>query len=172
MGRAAMSSKRPGALKCGATAIFVALAISTSAVIAEDTPVYPDGNKIEGVWDAQVTYRSCTTGAVLFTGQSLIAYAHGGVLTTITSGAAPSGRYPGLGVWRHVAGHQYQSTFKEFRYNPDGTFAGKIIAVVDITHEPDDTLTTSAVGRFYDAAGIVTATICPTGVGTRFTGEN
>jgi hypothetical protein len=109
---------------------------------------------------------------VLFTGQSLVAYARGGVVTTITQGAAPSARYPGLGVWRHVAGHVYQSTFKEFRYNPDGTFAGKIVAVVNITHELDDTLTTRAVGRFYDAAGQVTATVCPTGVGTRFTGDN
>ena len=169
-----MSINPPGASKCRATAIFVALAISTSTVVvvAEDTPVYPDGNKIEGVWDAQLTYRNCATGAVLFTGQSLVAYARGGVVTTITSGAAPSGRYPGLGVWRHVAGHEYQSTFKEFRYNADGTFAGKIIAVVNITHEPDDTLTTSAVGRFYNAAGEVITTICPTGVGTRFTGEN
>jgi hypothetical protein len=168
-----MSSKPPRASKYGTAAIlFVTLAISTPAAIAEDTPVYPDGNKIEGVWNAQVAYRNCTTGVVLFTGQSLVAYAHGGVVTTITSGAAPSGRYPGLGVWRHVAGHQYQSTFKEFWFNPDGTFGGKIIAVVSITHEPDDTLTTSAVGRFYNAAGAVTATICPTGVGTRFTGEN
>jgi len=167
-----MRSKSPGALKYGATAIFVALAISASAVTAEDTPVYPSGNKIEGVWDAQVTFRDCATGAALFTGQSLVAYARGGVVTNITQGAAPSGRYPGLGVWSHVSGPDYKSTFKEFRYNSDGSFAGKIIVVVNITHELDDTLTTSAVGRFYDAAGQLTATICPTGVGVRFTGEN
>ena len=167
-----MRSKPPRALKYCATAIVVALAISSSAVTAQDTALYPDGNKIEGVWDAQVTFRNCATGAALFTGQSLVAYARGGVVTNITQGAAPSGRYPGLGVWHHVSGRDYQSTFKEFRYNPDGTFAGKIIVVVNITHELDDTLTTSAVGRFYDAAGQVTATICPTGVGVRFTGDN
>jgi hypothetical protein len=167
-----MNGNPPGALKSVATAVCVALAMSTSVSVAEDTPVYPDGNKIEGAWDAQITYRNCTTGAVLFTGQSLVAYARGGVVTTITSGASPSSRYPGLGVWRHLRGHEYQSTFKEFRYNPDGTFAGKIIAVVDITHEPDDTITTRAVGRFYDAAGRLGATVCPTGVAVRFTGEN
>jgi hypothetical protein len=167
-----MSNKTPRALKHYTNAIVVALAMSASAVTAQEMPVYPDGNKIEGVWNVQLTYRSCATGAVLFTGKSLVAYARGGVVTTITSGAAPSGRYPGLGVWRHVAGHTYESTFKEFRYNPDGTFAGKIIAVVNITHELDDTLTTSAVGRFYNAAGEVTATICPAGVATRFTGED
>ncbi|HET9693523.1 MAG TPA: hypothetical protein VFP48_03995, partial [Steroidobacteraceae bacterium] len=153
-------------MRSGVTAIGLALAIGASAVVAEDTPVYPDGNKIEGVWNAQLTYRNCATGVVMFTGQSLVAYAHGGVVTTITSGAAPSGRYPGLGVWRHVAGHEYQSTFKEFWYTPDGTFGGKIIAVVSITHEPDDTLTTRAVGRFHNAAGEVVMTICPTGVAT------
>jgi hypothetical protein len=167
-----MSNKTPRALKHYTNAIVVALAMSASAVTAQEMPVYPDGNKIEGVWNVQLTYRSCATGAVLFTGQSLVAYARGGVVTTITSGAAPSGRYPGLGVWRHIAGHAYESTFKEFRYNADGTFAGKIIAVVNITHELDDTLTTSAVGRFYNAAGEVTATICPAGVATRFTGED
>jgi len=44
--------------------------------------------------------------------------------------------------------------------------------VLDITHEPDDTLTTRAVGRFYDAAGTVSGMICPTGVSVRFTGES
>jgi hypothetical protein len=167
-----MNSKSTGRLQYGTAAVLlVTLAIATRPVIAEDLLVYPDGNKIEGVWDAQLTYRNCATGMVLFTGQSLTAYARGGVVTTITAGAAPSGRYPGLGVWRHVEGHQYQSTFKEFRYNPDGTFAGKIIAVITITHEPDDTLTTSAVGRFYNAAGELLTTICPSGVATRFTGE-
>src|SRR5262249_52956310 len=105
-------------------------------------------------------------------GQSLVAYAQGGVLTDISSGATPSRRYPGLGVWRHLQGRDYQSTFKQFRYNADGTFAGKIIAVVEIKHESDDTLTTSAVGTTYDAAGNVVATVCPTGVAIRFTGEN
>jgi len=167
-----MTNKPEGTLKSVATALCLALLWSTSAAIAADTPVYPDGNKIEGVWDARLTFRSCETGAALFTGQSLLAYARGGVVTTITSGAAPSVRYPGLGVWRHVTGHQYQATFKEFSYNADGSFAGKIIAVVDITHEPDDTLTTRAVGRFYNAAGTQIAQFCPTGVSVRFTGEN
>lgn len=167
-----MNIDAPNAAKHCFMATFVALGLATgAAAVAQDGPVYPDGNKIEGAWDLQLSYRNCGTNAVMFTGQSLVAYAQGGVVTTITSGAAPSGRYPGLGVWRHVSGHDYQSTFKEFRYNPDGTFAGKIIAVINITHEPDDTLTTRAVGRFYDAAGNLLTSICPTGVGTRFTGE-
>ena len=113
-----MRSKASGALKYGATVIFVALAISASAVTAQETPVYPDGNKIEGVWDAQLTYRNCTTGAVLFTGQSLVAYARGGVVTNITQGAAPSGRYPGLGVWRHVAGHDIPIDIQGIQVQP------------------------------------------------------
>jgi len=84
-----MTCKHNGALNPRATALCLALLLSTTAVIAADTPVYPDGNKIEGVWDSRLTYRSCETGVALFTGQSLLAYAHGGVLTTITTGAAP-----------------------------------------------------------------------------------
>lgn len=147
------------------------LAILRGTGIAQNGPVYPDGNKIEGVWDSQLIYRNCATGDVLFTGQSLVAYAQGGVVTAITSGAAPSTRSPGLGVWTHITGREYQSTFKEFRYNADGTFAGKVIAVVNVTHELDDTLTTSAVGRFYNTAGVLVGMVCPSGVATRFTGE-
>ena len=76
------------------------------------------------------------------------------------------------GVWRHVGGRDYESTFKEFRYNAEGALTGKVIVVVQITHEADDTLTTKAVGTFYNSAGVVTSRICPTGVATRFTGEN
>jgi len=152
-------------------AVCSILASFQTSVYAQDTAIYPDGNKIEGAWDLQLTYKICATGATLFTGQSMIAFANGGVLTAITSGAAPATRYPGLGVWRHVGGRQYQYTFKEFRYNPDGTSAGKVIAVVDVTHELDDTLTTSAIGKFYNPAGVLVQTVCPAGNGTRFTGE-
>lgn len=167
-----MRSKALTAIKYSSAAMVIALSFWQARVTPQELPVEPDGNKIEGVWDSHLTYKDCTTGAVLFTGQSLVAYAQGGVLTDISSGAAPSGRYPGLGVWRHLQEPHYQSTFKQFRYNSDGTFAGKIIAVVEIKHESDDTLTTSAVGTIYNAAGNVVSTVCPTGVVTRFTGEN
>ena len=160
------------ALKFGILVVVFSLTIWPAKVRSQELPVEPDGNKIEGVWDSHLTYKNCTTGAVLFTGQSLVAYAQGGVVVDISSGAAPSGRYPGLGVWRHLQGRDYQSAFKQFRYNSNGTFAGKIIAIVEIKHEMDDTLTTSAVGTIYDATGNVVSTVCPTGVATRFTGEN
>jgi len=167
-----MRSKILTAMKYGLAAIVMTLTIWQAPVTPQGLPIEPDGNKIEGVWDSHLTYKNCTTGAVLFTGQSLVAYARGGVVTDISSGAAPSGRYPGLGVWRHLQGRDYQSAFKQFRYNSNGTFAGKIIAIVEIKHEMDDTLTTSAVGTIYDATGNVVSTVCPTGVATRFTGEN
>ena len=67
----------------------IAMAGSQTNAFAQ-TPIEPDGNKIEGAWDSQITYKSCNTGAVLFTGQSFYIYAQGGVLTAITTGAAPS----------------------------------------------------------------------------------
>ena len=151
--------------------VLLGLTITSTRVSAQELPIIPDANKIEGTWDSQLTYKNCTTGAILFTGQSLVSYSQGGVLTAITSGAAPATRSPGLGVWRHAGGQDYESTFKEFRYNADGTFAGKIVVVAQITHQADDTLTTSAIGKFYNAAGVQVTSICPTGVSTRFTGE-
>ena len=84
------------------TIAFV-IAVSQSAATAQDgVPVTAEGKKIEGTWNMQVTLVDCTTGDPLATGSSLVAFAQGGVITEIASGAAPSSRYPGLGVWRHV----------------------------------------------------------------------
>lgn len=167
-----MKGKKLRMINLGIMAVVVISAGAQISINAQAPPIYPDGNKIDGVWESQLTYRNCITGAVLFTSSSLTAYAEGGVMHAVTFGAPPSLRYPGLGVWRHVQGREYESTFKEFRYNADGTFAGKVIAVVQITHELDDTLTTSAVGRFYNAAGTLVGTVCPSGTAARFTGEN
>ena len=147
------------------------LTVCALSTPAQGVPIIPDGNKIEGAWDSSIVYKDCGTGTVLFTGNTMYAYAQGGVLTAITVGASPASRYPGLGVWRRISGSQYEATFKEFRYNPDGTFAGKVIVVSQITHESNDTLSTRAVGTFYDVAGMPIASVCPTGVAVRFTGE-
>ena len=157
-----MKSKISVAIEYGVTSILITLVVFAAMVTAQETPpIIPDGNKIEGAWNSQLTYKSCSTGATLFTGQSMVAYSQGGILTAITSGAAPALRSIGLGVWRHVGGREYVATFKEFRYDASGALTGKVIVVSQIRHELDDTLTTSAVGTFYNAAGNPTSSVCP-----------
>jgi hypothetical protein len=79
---------------------------------------------------------------------------------------------PGLGSRRHVVGRSYAVPFKIFQYKPDGTSNGKIVVNLEVEHNLDDTTTSTAVSRVYNAAGDLVETKCVNAVGTRFTGED
>ncbi len=154
-------------------AIAIAFAMSRSTIRAQEPPVGPVGVGIEGAWDVQTTTVDCTTGVPLSPpGKSLVMYNEGGTYIEEASGVPPSRRYPGLGVWRHVYERTYALAFKAFQYNADGTSNGKIVVNLEVEHNLDDTTTSTAVARVYNAAGDLVATRCVNAVGTRFTGEN
>lgn len=86
---------------------------------------FGQGNKIEGVWNSQVTIRDCQTGAVLKGFRGLGMFIRGGsLLQTNNTPNAPSTSGPSFGKWEHVGGQNYSATFQFFRFNPDGSFAG------------------------------------------------
>jgi len=152
------------------TTLMMAGAIQT--VSAQVLPVEPLGFSIVGTWDLQVAFVHCTTGVPLFPpGQSLVSYVQGGTYIEEASGTPPSRRYPGLGVWTHVRERNYALAFKVFQYNAYGTSNGKIVVLADTRHNLDDTLTSVASARIYNAAGNLIATSCVNSFGTRFTGE-
>jgi hypothetical protein len=66
----------------------------------------------------------------------------------------------------------YALAFKAFQYNADGTSNGRIVVNAEVEHNLDDTLTSTAIARFYKAAGDLIVTRCVNTAGTRFTGEN
>jgi hypothetical protein len=163
-------------LNYAALAIATALTMSgTTATVRGETlqgEATAKRGKIQGTWNMLVTFVDCTTADPLGgTGVSLVSFAQGGVITELARGSAPSSRHPGLGVWRHVQGREYAGAFKFFRYNPDGTFAGRVVVNQNITYEPDDTLSIAALADFYDAAGTLLMTRCVSTIGTRFTGQ-
>jgi hypothetical protein len=174
------------AITFGMMAIITAVAISQSTITAQEPPVHPVRFRIEGTWDVQVTSVDCTTGVPLSPpGKSLVSYNQGGTYIEEASGVPPSRRYPGLGVWQRVRAHEederegrlpkartYALAFKIFQYNADGTSNGRIVVNAEVEHNRDDTLTSSAIARIYNAAGDLTATRCSRSEGTRFTGEN
>jgi hypothetical protein len=119
-----------------------------------------------------VTFVDCTTGVPLFPpGQSLVSYNQGGTYIEEASGTPPSRRYPGLGVWQHVRARTYAVAFKVFQYNADGTSNGRIVVNAEVEHNLDE-LTSTAVARFYNAAGDLTVSRCVNSAGKRFTGED
>lgn len=153
-------------------AFATAFATSRSTTRAQE-PAAPAGFKIEGTWDVQTTMVDCTTGVPLLPpGKSFVSYNQGGTYIEEASGVPSSRRYPGLGVWHHVRGRTYSLAFKTFQYNADGTSNGKIVVNLEVEHNLDDTTTSSAVARIYNAAGDLTGSRCVNAVGTRFTGEN
>lgn len=153
-------------------AIAAALAMSRYTIRAQE-PVAPAGFGIEGTWDVQTTSVDCTTGVPLTPpGKSFVSYNQGGTYIEEASGVPSSRRYPGLGAWQHVRGRTYSLAFKTFQYNADGTSNGKVVVNLEVEHNLDDTTTSNAVARIYNAAGDLTGTRCVSAVGTRFTGEN
>ena len=161
------------AFTIGMMAIITAVAISQSTTTAQEPPVKPVTFGIVGTWDLQVTFVDCTTGVPLLPpGKSLVSYNQGGTYIEEASGTPPSRRYPGLGVWQHVRARTYALAFKIFQYNADGTSNGRIVVNAETEHNLDDTLTSTAVARIYNAAGDLIVSRCVNSVGTRFTGED
>ncbi len=120
-----------------------------------------NARKIEGVWDAQVTLRDCQTGDTIATDRSMLMFIRGGSL--MTTDIFPTEHGPGLGRWRYIGGRRYDSTFRFFRFNPDGTFAGFLRATRNITLSrggDDFTGTTSA--EIFDANDNLIGTVCAT----------
>ena len=161
------------AITFGMMAIITAVVISQSTITAQEPTVDPVKFGIEGTWDVQVTFVDCTTGVPLFPpGKSLVSYNQGGTYIEEASGTPPSRRYPGLGVWQHVRARTYAVAFKIFQYNADGTSNGRIVVNAEVEYNLDDTLTSTAVARIYNAAGDLIVSRCVNSFGTRFTGED
>lgn len=103
--------------------LVLGLAAMQIAASAEETP------GVEGVWLANITPVDCQTGAVIanavpFVG--LYMFGHDGSLTNEAAFRVSNPlRSSGLGTWEHTQGHTYTSTFRFFRYNPDGSFLSR-----------------------------------------------
>ena len=102
------------------TILVLGLGVIQTVASAQETP------GLEGVWFANVVAVDCQTGAVIpnvtpFRG--LYMFGHDGSLTNEAAFLVPSPRRSsGLGIWRHAQAQTYTSTFRFFRYNPDGSF--------------------------------------------------
>jgi hypothetical protein len=126
------------------------------------------GDPYEGVWEAQVTQRDCTTNAVLATFRGAQMIHRGGTLSD-TNAAAPGSRGPGMGLWSKNGDGSYAVKFRFYRYNPDGTLAGTTVVTSTRTLGADaNTYTGTTRSEVRDLAGAVLTAVCVTDIGTRF----
>lgn len=104
----------------GCTILVLGLAAIRTVASAQETP------GIEGVWFADVAAVDCQTGAVIpnvMPFRGLYMFNHDGSLTNEAAFLVPSSRRSsGLGTWSHAEAQRYTSTFRFFRFNPDGSF--------------------------------------------------
>jgi hypothetical protein len=125
--------------------------------------------KLEGSWNIQVTGRSCATGDAIRTFPSMFTIHRGGTMSEWGSGNPPATRGLGHGVWNYESRNRYASAFQFFRFNADGTHAGRQVIRQQIRLSNDgNSFTSSAVAQVFDANGNVIQTNCSTGAATRF----
>lgn len=127
-----------------------------------------DADPVEGVWEAAVAVRDCTSNAVLFVGRSQ-AMAHRGGTWTQTDASPPTTRGVGFGTWKRDATAQnYTTRFRFIRYNADGSFAGTVRVTRVFTLSADgNTQTSTNTSQTLDAAGAVLQSGCGSDVSTR-----
>jgi hypothetical protein len=143
------------------------LAQSSERTNAKNNEQY--ARNIEGSWDHLTSRLNCQTGAVLGTFQAMFTFSDGGTFWEAGTNVAPSLRSVSHGVWERDSPGAYTTAFQFFRFNPDGTLAGRQIVRQHIEVSDDgESYTATAIAKVIDAAGNVIATNCASGVGTRF----
>lgn len=131
-----------------------------------------DADPAEGVWEALITVRDCSSGAAILTARGQQTLHRGGTLTD-SNAAPPASRGVGMGVWqRDSAGSTnsagYTSHFRFMRFNPDGTYAGTQRVTRSFTLSVDGKSQTSTnTSQTLDAAGTVLQNGCATDLSTR-----
>ncbi len=158
----------------GASLVIVILALFSQVWVSaqdSDNELLPNGNErsLVGSWDVQVSIRDCQTGAVFVSFPAMITYNQGGTMQETANDAAPLLRLPGHGVWNRQNGQHYSSTFQFFRFNPDGTFAGRNIIRSSVSLGlSGNRYTTTDTVKVLAANGDLITTACATSTATRF----
>lgn len=149
-----------------------ALAILMMATFAQISGSAQEKTTLEGSWNHLVTPRNCLTSVPMgTTTPSMLTFMQGGTMSEFGTRNSPTLRGPGHGVWSSASEFhpQYTATFQFFRFNADGTFAGRQIVMQETTLSPDgNSYTSTGTGQVLDAVGNVIANTCSSGTATRF----
>jgi hypothetical protein len=160
-------------------AIFTHMTASAQDVINEATG---DGQTLEkssarsennrrlvGSWNHTGTRLNCTTGAALGTFSAMFTFNRGGTFWESGTQISPALRSPSHGVWSYESRRSYNTAFQFFRFNTDGTLAGRQIVKQQVELSADgNSYTATATAQVLDVNGNVLTNNCAAGTGTRF----
>ena len=156
-------------LKNIVTTLALMIAVSAGTVVSAQSDQSSHARRLEGVWNLQVTRVNCQTGAVIANFPAMHMYMRGGTMEDFGTQNSPTLRGPGYGTWIFESGSRYTLAFQFFRFNPDGTLAGKNVArQTNELSEDGNSLTQTSVAQALDTSGNVLGTNCATAIGVRF----
>lgn len=128
-----------------------------------------NARKVEGSWNHQGVRLNCQTGAVLGTFQALFTFSRGGTFWESGTQASPALRSSSHGLWSYQSNGSYTTAFQFFRFNADGTHAGRQIVRQQIQMSNDgNSYTATATAQVLDVNGNVIQNNCAAGSGTQF----
>lgn len=120
----------------------------------------------EGVWEANVTIKDCSSGAVLTSFRGAQVLHRGGTLTD-TNSAPTNSRGPGFGVWSR-SGAAYTSKFRFFTYDAAGVVSGVTRVTRTFTIASDGKSQTSTnTNQLEDLNGVAIRNSCGSDTSTR-----
>ena|SRR5688500_6493894 len=124
---------------------------------------------LEGSWNHQGMRLNCQTGTVTGTFSAMFTFTHGGTFWESGTQVSPSLRSSSHGVWSYESRRFYTTAFQFFRFNADGTLAGRQIVrqQIQLSHD-GNSYTATATAQVLDTGGNVIANNCAAGTGTRF----
>jgi hypothetical protein len=148
------------------SAILALIILAPSSVFAQD---HDSKHALEGAWNLQVTRLNCQTGAVIGTAPAMLTFMRGGTMIDVGTQLSPAIRAGGQGVWHYEYEGHYTAAFQFFRFNPDGTLAGRQIVRQQIALSPSGNEHTNvATAQVLDVNGNIIATNCSTAMAGRF----
>jgi hypothetical protein len=122
-----------------------------------------DADPVEGVWESSVTIRDCTSGATTRTFKGLTVLHRGGTTTGVNN-QPPMLNGPALGTWKRDASRAtLTASYRFFRFNADGSFAGAQKLTRTLTPSADGASMTGTISaQILDPSDNVLQTICGT----------
>jgi hypothetical protein len=145
------------------------LTLAVVQILAFAPDASAQAKKLEGTWHTELTVIDCETGEPTGpTAQILYTFMPGG--SVLQSSDSNVFRTPAYGIWKHTTERNFNATLLWFRFNADGTRAGRGEATLSI-HVGEDSheFTATSLVQFFDVNGNVIQTICPTETGQRLT---
>lgn len=126
-----------------------------------------DADPVEGVWESAVTIRDCASGTTIRTFKGLTVLHRGGTTTGVNN-QPPMLNGPALGTWRRDStGATVIATYRFYRFNADGSFAGAQRLTRTLTPGSGASMTGTISAQVLDPSDNVVQTICGTEVSTR-----